>query len=347
MWADRSGMTKLHEITPKTAVEEYISSRHDVAQSTLNNHRYRLEYFVDWAQLESIDSLRDLDGFDLQRYKNWRTNGESAPDCNLVTIEQHLHTLRVFLRWAEQADLVSEGTADKVVIPNVSSQDKARDTAISRDRAKDVIDYLCRYKWASTAHIVFHTLYHCGMRRSGLRALDVSDWHPEERYLDLKHRPKQGTRLKLGERGERHVTVKDERLVDALNDWVENQRPNSTDDYGREPLIASSHGRMHYQSITKICYKVTRPCWIGAECPHDRVVEECEATTYGGYSKCPSSISSHPVRRSSITHHLSKDIPAEICSQRMSLSTKTLDLHYDARDKKQRRQNREQYLDRL
>lgn len=56
-------------------------------------------------------------------------------------------------------------------------------------------------------------------------------------------------------------------------------------------------------------------------------------------------MSSHPIRRSAITHHLSEDVPKEIVSERMSVSTDVLDLHYDAHTKEEKRQNRERYLD--
>jgi site-specific recombinase XerD len=337
-------MTELHKIPPEEAVEQYLESRHDVTESTLDNHDYRLGYFVEWANLTGLGSLDKLDGYDLQQYKNWRVN---ETDCNLVTIEQHLHTLRVFLRWAESSNLVREGTADNVVIPNVSSQDKARDIAISSERANQIIDYLVEYQWARTSHLVFHLLWHCGMRRSGLRALDVGDWHPDEQYLEIVNRSETGTRLKLGDDGERNVTVTDERLADAIDSYIDGRRPEVTDDHGRKPLLASNQGRYHYQSLTKIAYKVTRPCWYGVECPHDRDPEECDATEYSNYSSCPSSVSAHPLRRSSITHHLSEDIPTKICSERMSVSPQTLDLHYDARSKEEKRQNREQYLNDL
>lgn len=332
----------LHDVPPDEAVEQYLQSRHDVTQSTLDNHEYRLEHFLEWARQEEISTLCELSGYELQQYKNWRV---SETECNLVTIEQHLHTLRVFLRWAESANLVSEGTADNIVIPNVSSQDKARDVAITSDRGEHIIDYLVEYQWARVPHLVFHTLWHCGMRRSGLRALDIDDWHSDERFLEIRNRPDTGTRLKLGDQGERNVTVTDDRLADALDTYVDGRRPNVTDDHGREPLLASNHGRYHYQSITKICYKVTRPCWYDRSCPHERDIDQCEATNYANYSGCPSSVSAHPLRRSSITHHLSRDIPTKICSERMSVSPQTLELHYDARSKEERRQNRKQYLE--
>lgn len=333
-----------NQIPPVEAVEQYLQSKHDVLASTRDNHRYRLEHFTNWAKEAEVESMQELRGFHLEQYKNWRLN---ETECNLVTLEQSFHTLRVFLRWCEKTEIVAEDLSDKVIIPNVSSQDKARDVAISHDRATEIIDYLCRFHWASNEHIAFHTLYHCGMRRSGLFSLDVDDWHPEERYLSIRNRPDQGTRLKLGDNGERNVSVTDDRLVSALTDYIESERPNVEDDYGRTPLLASIHGRVHYQTITKYIYKVTRPCYYGNECPLSRDLDECEGTNYKGFSACPESVSPHPIRRSAISHHLSESVPAKICSERMSVSMEVLDLHYDARDEEEKRLNRERYLDDL
>lgn len=210
-----------------------------------------------------------------------------------------------------------------------------------------IIDYLCQYEWASTANIAFHTLYHTGMRRSSLYSLDVDDWYTDEQYLAVRHRPEQGTALKLKSEGDRNVSVTDSRLVEAFNEWVNRQRPDVTDDNEREPLLASKQGRFHYKTTSEICYKVTRPCYFAKSCPHDRDIEKCEGTSYRGYSKYPDSVSSHPIRRSAITHHLYSDVPKAIVSERMNVSEKVLDHHYDARDKEQKRQNRTKYLNGL
>ncbi|KZN23689.1 hypothetical protein A4G99_12500 [Haladaptatus sp. R4] len=331
------------ELTPESALEQYLQSRHDATTSTVENHRYRLNYFVQWFDEESdLDKLSSLNGMHCEQFKNWRMENF---DLNIVTLQYHIQTLRVFIRWCESVGAVQEGIPERIIVPTVSDSEKARDVHISHERAMQIIDYLCRYEWASTAHIVFHVLYHTGMRRSSLHSLDVEDWHPDEQYLAVRHRPTQGTALKLKGEGERNVSVTDSRLVQALDDWFDTQRPDVKDEHGRDPLLASKHGRLHYKTISKISYKVTRPCYFAGSCPHNRDMDECEGTSYKGYSKCPDSVSSHPLRRSAITHHLDSDVPKAIVSERMNVSEKVLDQHYDARDKEQKRQNRSKYLD--
>lgn len=329
-------------LTPEDALEQYLQSRHDATASTVQNHRYRLNYFIQWFDEESdLDELSELTGWHCEQFKNWRMENF---DLNLVTLQYHIQTVRVFIRWCESVGAV-EGVSENIIVPTVSDAEKARDVHITHERAMQIIEYLCRYEWASTTHLVPHILYHTGMRRSSLHSLDVSDWNADEQYLAVRHRPEQGTALKLKSEGERNVSVTDSRLVEALEDWVDQQRPDVTDDHDREPLLASTRGRLHYKTISSICYKVTRPCYFAGSCPHDRDIDDCEAIQYHSYSKCPDSISSHPIRRSSITHHLDSDVPKAIVSERMDVSEKVLDQHYDARNKEQKRQNRQGYLD--
>lgn len=272
-------------LTPEDALGQYLQSRHDATASTVQNHRYRLNYFIHWFDEESdVDELSELTGWHCEQFKNWRMKNF---DLNLVTLQYHIQTLRVFIRWCESVGAVDDDVSENIIVTTVSDSEKARDVHISYERAMQIIDYLCRYEWASTAHLVFHTLYHTGMRRSSLYSLDVGDWHADEQYLAVRHRPEQGTALKLKSEGERNVSVTDSRLVEALEDWVHQHRPDVTDDNDREPLLTSKQGRLHYKTISTICYKVTRPCYFAGSCPHDRVVDECEAHSIRATQNAP------------------------------------------------------------
>lgn len=64
-------------------------------------------------------------------------------------------------------------------------------------------------------------------------------------------------------------------------------------------------------------------------------------------SKCPSSMSSHPVRRAAITYHLNRNWPKEKVSERANVSIDVLEEHYDGRSEGERAMTRRQYLDNL
>lgn len=76
------------------------------------------------------------------------------------------------------------------------------------------------------------------MRRGAAQALDLEDYHRDEQYLEVVHRPDSGTPLKNGDGGERLVAVSDG-VADLLTDWIDEQRPAITDDNGRQPLLAT------------------------------------------------------------------------------------------------------------
>lgn len=337
----------LEPLAPEDAVEQYLASRtHDASKSTIQNHRYRLKQFTKWAEQQepAFDNMNGLTGRKAERFKNWRI---AECDVNPVTLEQHLRTFRVFVRWCESVDAVTEGVAEKILIPRVSRGEKVREEFVDRETAVEIIDYLCKYEWASTPHIVFHLLWHTGCRRGALYSLDLSDWHSSEGYLSFRHRPETDTPLKLGDDGERNVTIADDRLAEALDDHVRRNRHDVTDEHGRDPLLTSRQGRLSANSIQRYVYMATRPCYYADKCPHNRSPEECEGTESGYYSRCPSSLSPHPIRRGAITAHLNGDVPKEIASERMSVSVDTLEEHYDARSKEEKRLTRRGYLNNI
>jgi site-specific recombinase XerD len=319
------------------AIDAFVTSQHDVQQKTRDNHRYRLNAFRDHCEERGIETVDEVEGYHIEQYKTARREEDGWA---LATLKNHCWTINKWLSWCESVGFAGDGASEAVIVPDVSSEEEARDTFIVHERAREIIDYLASYQFASLAHIVFHTLYHTGMRRSGAIALDVGDWNSETQSLSLRHRPAEGTRLKSGDAAERDIAVTDGELASALDSWVAERRPDALDDAGRKPLLTSGKGRLHGQTVTKICYRITRPCWRGQPCPHDKDPETCEYTNAERHSSCPSAVSAQPVRRSAITNHLRENVSKEIVSERMSVSQEVLDTHYDERTLEQKRETR-------
>lgn len=123
----------------------------------------------------------------------------------------------------------------------------------------------------------------------------------EEGYIDLVHRPDEETTLKNGKSGERPIAITDG-LAELLEDYVENNRLDTVDDFGRQPLITSKFGRLTRASYRRQVYQATAPCFRGESCPD--CVDSPEES-------CPEAVSPHAIRRGSITHYLTKDVPVE------------------------------------
>lgn len=176
--------------------------------------------------------------------------------------------------------------------------------------------------------------------------MDVDDYDADEQYVKVRHRPDTETPIKNKGDGERLVALSDD-ICELLDDWLNNKRPDVTDDHGREPLLASREGRLQKTTLRMYVYRWTRPCAHGEECPHDRDPDDCEATVRDAASKCPSSVSPHAIRRGSITHSLNSDMPDRVVSDRANVSPKVIEQHYDRRTEQERMEQRRDYLDNL
>ena len=340
-------MTAQHDLEPlppEQAKEMYEQERKgEVSERTLQAHHYRLVHFMRWCDQECIDNMNDLTGRKLHEYRLWR---KDDGDLNAVSLRTQLETLRVFIRFCETIDAVPAELHDKILLPTLSNGDEQREEILRTEQAEAVLDYLRRFEYASRAHVVLELLWHTGIRLGALHALDLDDYHRDEERLEVRHRPDAGTALKNGSEGERLVAL-DRHVCEVLDDWIAHQRPEGSDDDGRPPLLTTSHGRLAQTTIRETVYKATRPCYYGQDCPHGRDPEECEGTDYGYYSRCPSSVSPHSVRRGSITHHLSEDVPEKVVSDRMNVGQDVLDKHYDKRSEEVKVEQRREYLDGL
>jgi len=125
--------------------------------------------------------------------------------------------------------------------------------------------------------------------------------------------------------------------VRLLNDWIEHNRPEVTDEYGREPLISSEQGCTIKGNIRKLIDRLTRPCSTEKECPCGMKGEFA--------SKCEHSVSPHALRRGSITAHLREEVPKQMISDRANVSPDVLDKHYNEMTQEEQMEQRRQYLD--
>ncbi len=291
----------LEPIEPETALELYLADReNNVTEATIRSHRSRLGHFIRWCDNEGITNLNDLTGRKLHRYRLWRRDeGNLSP----ATEKTQMDTLRVFIRWVESIDGAPEDLHVKIRSPNLTGDDNVRDEMLEEERAEELLAYLRRYEYASRHHVVIALMWHTMMRAGAIHSLDVDDFDPEEKSLEVVHRPETDTPIKNSTDGERFIALSDE-VCQLLIDWIEQRRPASLDEYSRKPLLTTSQGRAHTTTLRGDCYRYTRPCISTGECPHGRDIDDCRATEYERASECPSSESPHALRRGGITHTL-------------------------------------------
>jgi len=330
----------LQRLDPGTALQIYLDQRQDeVSRQTLQSHRYRLEPFVEWCEEQGITSMSDLSGMDLHEFRIYRREEDGL---KTVSLQGQLSTLRQFLRVAASVDAVPENLHEKVLLPTVSKSEQANEEMLTKARADAALEYLYQYHYASRRHVELLILWRTSMRRGGLRALDLGDFDREASVLEIRHRPPE-TPLKNGEWSNRDVFLIDD-VAEVLQDYINGPRKEKKDDQGRYPLFTTRNGRVALGTIKQDMYQVTRPCMYGVECPHDREPDTCEAVETRKASKCPSSRSPHTIRTGSVTAHLDDGSPKSFLGDRVDMTEKTMEDHYDQAGERERMLRRRDYI---
>lgn len=194
-------------------------------------------------------------------------------------------TVRGFIEFCETIQAVPKGLSELVRIPNTDESNEICDDLLTREEVKKILKHLGKFKYASDRHVIMLVLWKTGMRLSGLRALDIGDFDKARPALEIRHRPETETPLKKKGEDERDVIEKNDGRVIA--DYIENARPAVTDEYGRTPLIATSHGRRARTTIQRMVYTATRPVTTRTPASSMKTPETCEAATWNGASQCP------------------------------------------------------------
>jgi integrase len=332
----------LEPLAPTEAFEMYLKKRRsDLADESYRKQKQRLRSFLDFCEDEDIDNLNHLTGRDLYRFRIWREQGnEDYEPVKPITVRANLATLRTFLGFCENIDAVPPGMKQKLELPDVESE--TNDELLEPDRAEEILEHLERYEYASRAHVTFAILWETAARLGGVRTLDVGDFDPEASCLEIRHRPETDTPIKNKEDGERDVYV-DEFYAAVIEDYIEVNRHDVTDEHGREPLLTTEHGRATTSTLRKDCYRYTLPCTIGS-CPHGRDPDTCEWVKRDQLSGCPSARSPHRLRTGSITDHRNRGVPAELASDRVDATIETIERYYDKRSKRERMKTRRKVM---
>lgn len=337
----------LKDTTPTEGVSLYMRYREDdLRKSSLATHRSSLSFFEEWCETESVTNLNNLTGRELYEYRQWRTyeSSDKVDKLSKKSVKTQQDILRAFIKFCETIDAVQQGLHEKVQSPSLSKGEAVRDEIVDSEEVQRILTYLEKFEYASIDHVIIQLLAESGCRISAPHGSDKSDVNLEENYIQYEHRPESGTTLKNGDEGSRLVNLS-ENTCRILQDYLENQRKDQTDEYGREPLLTVGQGRLAKSTIRSYCYKWTRPCAIGLDCPHGRDPEECEASTTSTAYKCPSSKSPHCFRRGYITHLLTTDIDRSFVSGRCDVSEEIIREHYDKRSEKERMEVRQRALD--
>lgn len=330
---------RLEPLDPAEAKRLYLKSRDDeLAKRSLELHDKHITSFVEYCAENGIENMNDVTARTIHDYR-LSLKGEYAQS----TLSIYLSTVRQFIQFCESIDAVAPDVSERVVLPDRDRN--ARTEMLESDEATAILSYLRKHHYSSRTHALLTLLWHTGIRTGTAHGLDVTDVDTERDRLRVRHRPETGTPLKNGENAERFIALSAD-VSEVLADYVAEHRHNVVDENGRKPLFTTHEGRATKNTIRRNIYAVTRPCATGRGCPHGRDESECDAARRtNAASKCPSTVSGHPVRRGAITHHLRQDVPDKVVSDRMNVSQDVLDQHYDRRSEDEKAEQRRQFLD--
>jgi len=360
----------LVETPPREAFDLWMDQQ-DKAESTLQSYRYRVRPFLQFLSERGIDDLTELTSRDIKEFEAQRR----ASSLQRTTINNQFGTIRQFLEYCEDLDAIAADTVAALDVPDLSKDERVNTERLPTERAERILDNLSRYRYASRAHVLFLLMWRTTARIGTLRALDVDDVYLDRDDLDrlrtefaeegyaqhvideiledavvpfIYPRHSEETPLKKQNNGERVINLADW-VGEILTEYLDVNRPDITDAYGRDPLLPTQRGegRLSTSAIRNWAYIYTQPCEFGGECPHDRDPETCEAREHGHGSKCPSSVSPHKIRTGSITWHRDKGWPIQALAQRANTSEAMIKGVYDQPEQLVRGASRRQHLDLL
>jgi len=334
------------DFNPSAAGEYWINKRKiDHTENTIRTNRKNIEPFLLWCDEHDIGRVGNLTEWTIEQYENYARGRE---DWSPITVANKLKGLRQFLRF-----LGEKGCFDGYLHPAVSVPDLDRSQEVNTEKW-DKTDALPQIRfmrnspaWYGTfAHAVTEVAWFTGRRGQAIEALDLVDYvrDPDDDdpadgpYIDFKHRPDTGTRLKNNLTSENPVEISLD-VCDVLDHFIARERNDKRDAEGRQPLFTTRQGRASIGKIRGATYMATQPC-VRIDCPHGENAKKCEYRKRDHASKCPSSRSPHRIRTGSIQWQLDQGLAIEDISDRVDASEDTIRRHYDVPDDREKMENR-------
>jgi site-specific recombinase XerD len=199
------------------AVKAYLGRRKSdgkTTQGTVETHRKRLNYLVEYCELEEIEHICDLRGHDIEQYREWRKI-EATEKVDVLapkTIHEHMKMIRVFISAMESMEYVAPGMAERVYVPDIVEEDETSDEILEYDRAEEILSHVTKAESGQAEEVVWRLFVRCGLILSSLHSIDKSDVKTdvEVPHIKLRNRSEAGTKLKNRNDSERRVFISEE-----------------------------------------------------------------------------------------------------------------------------------------
>lgn len=319
--------------------DRFLSRRSNRSPTTIAQYRRTIPILIDFANTNGVTTPY---GFNTDLVDDYVDLLQRRYDSD-ATILTYTKNARLWLKWLQERGYFDESVYLVLNKDTLGLSPKARDEAIPEAEAQYIIQALRAKRRGSPLHAVMEVFWNGGPRIGGIHSTDLdTDFFPKKNTLKFRHRPELGTRLKNGSEqddfpgnGERDITLQD-RVVNAVQWYVEVGRPDVVDDYGRFPLFTTSQGRASKSTIRRWVYEATSCRWA----PEKRRGPTCDGNCDPDTNVCPLSYYPHAIRRGAIVNHLSNGLRPDRASDRFNVGVETIRRHYDPRSNDRRREDR-------
>ena len=324
-------LAKSNNSTLSKQYERFLLRRRDRSPYTISQYKRTIPVFIEYAEKNDVATPNQVSINLVESYVD-KLFDKYEPDATILT---HTKNLRAWLSWLNKRDLCIESVFEILDKGELGLDPKARDEALPESEAIHIIRQLRNQRRWTSMHALTELIWNAGPRIGGVHSLDVTDFDPENHELEFRHCPNEDTRLKNGYNGER-IVILQSKVADAIHYYIENDRPDSTDEYGREPLFATSSGRPSKSTLRRWIYNSTSCRWA-KEGPNQA---SCDGSCDPDSNVCSFSYYPHAIRRGAIVNHLSNGLRPDRASERFDVSVKVIEKHYDPRLKRQRKEDR-------
>ncbi|WP_018257664.1 tyrosine-type recombinase/integrase [Halomicrobium katesii] len=361
----------LEPTPPREAFDLWIQQL-DRAESTIESYQYRVQPFLEFCDANDIETLDQLTTRTVKEFE-----AERRGDLQKQTLNNQFGTVRQFLKYCRDLEAVTEDVVRAINVPELTKEDRVNTEKLISERAKPTLQNLEKYRYASRDHVLFLLLWRTAARIGTLHSLDLKDVYVDEEdrerlrvelaesghspnaveqildeaelpFIFPRNRSDSGTNLKNRDGGERVINIAGW-VAEVVEDYIDVNRFEVTDDEGRKPLFTTrkGSGRLARSTMRNWIYILTQPCEFGGECPHNRDPETCEAREHGHGSKCPSSRSPHKIRTGSITWHRDNGWPVADLADKADTGEDLIKGVYDQPEALVRGAARRHHLDKL
>lgn len=312
----------------------------NITESSAETYKYGIKKFKEWMDSEGL-TLQQLNKVVVDGFGDWLED-QNYTDS---TLESYSKATRKFLDYCEGKDAVAVGVSDEIKQFTADEDARQWDQDIDRERIDETVELLEDAYYPRRNVLIWRLLAATGLRRSGLRALDVEDvyFHKGRPVLDVQNR--ENTGLKGGDKHERFVYISMD-LFEDLKAYVggggEHSRIDVEDEYGRKPLFTTEHGRASVGLIVDTVHYFSSP--------HITGVDECDCEVGPNPNKhetkkCDKSFSPHALRAYHVTKLRNSDVRMDKIGKRVACGVDTLESHYVRSTKEEEAERRREALE--